>query len=295
MARVALGVYHVRRCSRIAEISGLNFFPRDYLFVLFKGYFDGGNKPDSKEYDTVTLAALFGQIGSFTRLERKWIPNLKKHGAPYLHTTDAISLEGAYKSWTNGQVNAFIQDCSNIMRDSALAHVAGRLVGLVPCTVTVVLKDFKRVQSEIPSGPQDATEVLATQSLGRMIEAGRWMEADFYYLYFDRNEPYRGHICDRLRNPRFKRAMKEQNNIDTDRRFKEPMEVEMRDVPALQAADLLAWCVGHKKSVRFTWQKTVLSIKRMEEWLDYRWLRNPDMAARAVDNYCKFPRRSPTR
>jgi hypothetical protein len=73
-------------------------------------------------------------------------------------------------------------------------------------------------------------------------------------------------------------------------------ESDMRRVPALQAADLLAYCVGNKDSVRFAWQEQVLNIDRLSNWYDYDELNQDfDMATHIwnISRY-KFPRRGPT-
>jgi hypothetical protein len=73
-------------------------------------------------------------------------------------------------------------------------------------------------------------------------------------------------------------------------------ESDMRCVPALQAADLLAYCVGRKNDIRFGWQRKVVEIERIEEWLDYSELSKPllDIVDLAKNKW-KLPRRRATR
>jgi len=42
----------------------------------------------------------------------------------------------------------------------------------------------------------------------------------------------------------------------------------MRHVPALQMADLFAWCTSHKTAARFSWHKALLDLPTMNEWID---------------------------
>ena len=279
----------------ISELSAWNDIPKGHLFVLLKGYFDGGNKPDSRQYDTATLAFIAGERGGLSQFERAWKSLCKFHGADFLHTTDAVALTNHYEGWSDGQRNAFIQDCATLMVRSILHDENGRLVnGIIPATVTINLKDFKRVQTEVPDAPRDATEILATQAFGKLIEAGQFLHTDFWELFFDRNEPYRGHVVDRIRSPKFVKFMT-QNGVDIERRFVVGPELDMRDFPALQAADLLAWSVGQENADRFPWQKTVLDMTREKEILEYEVLRSPEPFTVNFVQYCRFPKRAATK
>lgn len=279
----------------ISELSAWNDIPKGHLFVLLKGYFDGGNKPDSRQYDTATLAFIAGERGVLSEFERAWKSLCKIHHADFLHTTDAVVRINHYDGWGEDQRDAFIQGCATLMAGSILREEHGRRInGIVPATVTINLKDFKRVQAELPNAPRDATEILATQAFGKLIEAGQFLHTHFWELFFDRNEPYRGHVVDRTRNPKFVKFMSE-NGIDIERRFVVGPELDMRDFPALQAADLLAWSVGQNGAARFPWQQTVLDMTREKEVLEYDVLRSPEPITMNFVKYCKFPKRAATK
>jgi hypothetical protein len=99
---------------------------------------------------------------------------------------------------------------------------------------------------------------------------------------------------DRIRNPKFVKFMT-QNGVDIERRFVVGPELDMRDFPALQAADLLAWSVGQDGAARFAWQQTVLDITRAKEVLEYEVLRSPDPITMNFVRYCNFPKRAATK
>ena len=281
----------------LAELAPVADVAPDDLFVILKGYFDGGNEADSTQYETVTLASLFGRTEDWRPFEAAWKVTLNKHEAPYLHTTEAVTLNNDFRvGWTASRRDAFMGDCVAVLRQSLVKAVNDDTLepGIFPCVITIVLKDFKKAQS-IPGSPQDATEVLAVQSFYRMIECSQLIKASFLYLYFDRNEPFRGHISDRLRNKRFTGDIKK-DGFDIERRVAHIGESDMRAVPALQAADLLAWCVGHQDNIAFEWQKELLGIDRIQEWLDYSELSKPIAGlSDLVNNRWKFPRRRRTR
>jgi hypothetical protein len=130
---------------------------------------------------------------------------------------------------------------------------------------------------------------LATQALNGCLEWGQSRGAHFYELFFDQNEPYRGHISDRQRNPQ---AAKQ---VPLIARVTLKPECDMRQTPALQAADLFAWCVSHTNKTTHEWQKRLLSLPRLDEWLRYDDLVNPIPGVAELVERWKLPARKPTR
>jgi hypothetical protein len=262
--------------------------------VLLKAYFDGGNKLDSTRYDYACLASVCAQAPTLKRFENEWSDILDLHKAAYLHTSDAIALAGTYKGWTERRRDAFVADCAKLIQSALFkSSRSGVVEGLILSTISLDLKAFRKVRDEIPRGPQDASEVISTQSFTKILECAGQVGAHFIELLFDRNEPYRGHIVDRIRNPLFIRQMKE-NNIDLERRVIMGPELDMRDTPMLQAADLLAWCACRRKRPTLDWHKEVLSIRRADELIEESHLRQPDPLTVSFVQHCKFSKRRPT-
>jgi hypothetical protein len=272
--------------------------PKGHLLVIMKSYFDGGNQADSTQYDVVTLATVCGTPEQWGPLEGEWRRKLKKHNnAPCLHTTDAVGLTGEFskkKGWNGTSRDAFILDCVKTierhMTYPKRPDMAPKF-GIVPFTVTIVLKDFIKAREYNPDVPKDANEVLATTALYRCLEWGsEILMADWYHLFFDQNEPFRGHVSDRTRNPK---AVKQIPLLD---RIVMKGEVDMRVTPALQVADLFAWCVSHKNALpRYEWQDRLLSHKYMDEWLEYDKLVKPIQQTVDIVKQWKLPSRKPTR
>jgi len=266
--------------------------------MVFKAYFDGGNQADSTQYDVVTLASVIGVPDWWRPLEREWQSILKRHHVAYVHTTDLVTLSNldftSDKNWTRQQSNALLDECVSLVEKSTTKRVGSPpdplSPALVPCTITIVLKDFRRMQAELPDyGPQDATEVCCLQSMFHVFRLGERVGTNFYHLYFDQNEPFYRHAVDRWKNKKAKKILAP---------FKKVVhcgESNARDVPALQMADLFAWCVSHKNDVRQEWHGRVLSLYRIDEWLDYEMLSNPEQFPRMLRTYCKLPKHRPTR
>lgn len=107
--------------------------------------------------------------------------------------------------------------------------------GLFPITLTIPLDDWRRARQTNPLLPTAVTETMATDCLSFCFKRGVKVGAKFYHLYFDRGERHHGHISDRYRSRKVKREVALYNRVaHLD-------ESDMRDVPALQMADLFAW------------------------------------------------------
>jgi hypothetical protein len=132
--------------------------------------------------------------------------------------------------------------------------------------MTVVLKDFMRAANDNPDVPKDVTVLCATQSVMQAITRGEVMGAHFYHLVFDQHEPFMKHIIDRQTN---KKARKQLGPIVE--RITSVIPADMRRVPALQMADLFAWCYSHKNvKPHHVWQKKLLAHRDwVDDWFGY--------------------------
>jgi hypothetical protein len=270
------------------------------MSLTLRSYFDGGNQCDSTQYDIATLAVVSGTPSQWKGFERDWKKNLRKHRAKWLHTTDAVTMTGIFSrdnGWTEKRRDKFLDDCVGV----AERHIAkqkgpdypGR-TGLYPCTITVHLKDFVRARKDYPKqGAKTAPEVLATQALYRVLEWGESNHdppVDSHRLFFDQGEPYRGYIYDRMHS---RRARKYLFLLD---KVKELAEVNMRKVPAIQLADLYAWCLSQDhRTPHYAWKRKLLKMDRMNEVLGYKVLTEnviPGITELVED--WRLPRKKPT-
>lgn len=265
--------------------------------MILKTYFDGGNQDDSEQYDVITLAAVSGVQYQWVPFAKEWRRILKKHGAPFLHTTDAAGLTGLYSrrnGWSEKRRDALIMDCVRV----AGRHIArpnrpsspGKF-GLLPFTVTMVLKDFVRARQEIPGLPTTASEACVMQALHECLLWGlENAQVERFHLVFDRGEPFYGHVVDRTRSRKAVRTVPVLKTIS------ETFEENMRNTPPLQLSDLYAWCVSHKdKDAGFKWQEKLLKMDRMDQWRDYKVLTNVIPGVADLVQSCKLPPRRPSR
>lgn len=252
--------------------------------MVLKGYFDGGNQPDSTRYDRVTLAAACGTNDQWCALESAWKEVLAKHKAPPLHTTDAIGLHAEFsaeKGWDHNRVDNFVSDCVGVVEKHMV--LPGELIipegpgwrksiardGVNIFTFTIPIADYKRARQVVPMLPTSCTEICVSETLGLVFSWGRRIGAGFYELYFDQNEPFYGHVQDRRVNKKSKKQ------VTLLEKVAYVGESDSRLVPALQIADLFAWCINHVGDVRRKWHRRLNDLPWDSLILDYGLLLGP--------------------
>jgi len=292
--------------SLVAQFSLVDLMPihsgisKEHLLVVLKSYFDGANQADSSLYDVLSLASISGTPSQWRAFEREWKATLKTHNAPWLHTTDALTMNDPYTTengWDAHKVQAFLSGCiGTIENHLVVPNIEDRTkegkYGLVPHVVSIVLKDFIRARDANADMPRAVEELCVTQSVATVFARGDALGADFYYLTFDQNEPFMGHVLDRQRNRKARNHLKPITG-----RIMHTGESDMRDVPALQVADIFAWSYSHKRTVPlYPWQSTLLThYKWVDEWFEYDDLLKLIPGVTDLVKSWNLPPRKPTR
>jgi hypothetical protein len=232
------------------------------MFIVLVSYFDGGGKADSTQYDHLTLAALAGKEKHWRSFNSSWRKVLRKHGVDYLHTTDAMSLQGIYKQMNEDSVDDLINDCVAVIQK----HTAPERFrdGIRAITTTVVLKDLLRAFEENPS-IGTAEEHCAVSCFNAVLIFGQGTGCATFECYFDQGENFCGFIRDRISNRASRKNDLILDSVHVD-------ESDMRKVPALQAADLYAWAVNdaHRVLTLRPWQDRLLvDTYRTKDLADY--------------------------
>ena len=248
--------------------------------MIMKGYFDGGNDSKNKR---ITVATVCGTSEQWRGFASAWKLILDAHNAPFIHTTDAVSLKGEFdkeKGWSRASVDALISDC--------VAVIAQYIDRLFIVTLSVDFDDYRRARETLPSLPNSVSEICATESAGFCFKWGRSIGANKYHLYFDQGEPFFGHIYDRKNHPKAKRAipsLKEVIHLG---------EADMRFTPALQMADLFVWCINHNDKVSREWYGRLNRLTWRSLCLRYENLLNPKKGALELVRSWNLPPRKPT-
>ena len=260
--------------------------------MSFKAYFDGAGEADRKQYKSLTLGALSGSGVQWDHFTEQWNRNLSSHRAPFLHTTDALALAPPFSKengWSKESVRELINGCVTVLERCATTRSRERFlfIGIRPVTVTVFLDDFRRALDKFPDiGSVEHTCV--TLALAYCHAWGIFTGYAKIQLFFDQGEHFRGHIVDRVESKRVKKDSPGLSNIV------HIGESDMREVPALQVADLLAWAVNswHRdKRVTHDWQRRLLAIDREREVFDYARLCKPNLDNLKVVKSWKLPTR----
>jgi hypothetical protein len=260
-----------------------------------QSYFDGGNQPDSREYRFVALACVSGTPRQWKRFDVEWMEMLKRHRVDFLHTTDAYTLNGIYsreKGWDEDKRDAFLNDCVTVASHHAAQPDPFR-PGLYSFTAILNLYSFKRARKVSKNTPASVIEILTPSVVNQAFIWGEQkLHADGYHFFWDQNEPYRGHVETRIRNPRYVRDHPIMEKIITN------SPVNMRRVPALQLADLFAWCYCHARLegfIRTEWQSRLFNeITSHFVWFNYDELRRPIGDFGELNKRWKLPIRGET-
>src|SRR5690348_2708240 len=189
------------------------------------------------------------------------------------------------KGWSTDSVNDFISDCVSVIEQ--VASISHARAGIRPVSATALLKDFKKAAIENPD-LGTVEHLCATQCVSTCFGYGNHIGAETYELFFDQGEPFYGHICDRWKNRKSRKADKIWNQVINI------AEADMRHVPALQAADLLAWSINHahqENTLRFQWQERVVEVERDSYLFDYEELQDASLEKIELVKSWKLPQR----
>ncbi len=258
------------------------------IIVLVKAYFDGGNDPNNLQYRWVTLATIYADPNSLRTFAREWREVLGKHSVEYLHTTDAVR---------NNQ-HDLLWDCASAVERNVLDN--NTLSGIVPSVMTIDATAFRSARETMPEGPQIVSETLAAQALNELINGAKFLASlkgydvkkVFYELFFDRNEPYRGHLLDRMTHTAFKASVLQVDGIDVNRYIHINAALDSRDFPELQAADLFSWTYNHRHRIRYEWQVKMLAIRSEAALIDSNAIAQPNLSTVEYINSLNLPRRA---
>ena len=235
--------------------------------MALKCFFDGGNQADSRLYDVVNLAAVSGSPTQWRVFDSEWKLLLKRHDAPYLHTTDVLTLNDPFtkeNGWNHKKAELFLRDCAAVAEKCTIKPWVKR--GIIPHVATIVLADFLRARTVNPKLPSDVNVLCATQSVDHVVAQGVQFGFTQFELTFDQNEPFAGHIMHRQQNKKARRDLK----AILDRIISVGV-ADTRQVMALQLADLYAWCFSHKnEKKRKTWHNRILNQRKwVSDWYAY--------------------------
>jgi hypothetical protein len=237
--------------------------------VTIKSYYDGSGSSPDLAMSYVTLAGFSATHEAWEEFKRLWRAVLAKWSCPYLHMKEAKQLAGPFFGWTHEEVNQLVTELAN----QCLAHVSwtthpNSFYGAC-CTVNLV--DYRRACSEFPglnkikSAEALCVDHVVTRALSLLpaIDDSPTGKCGSAELFFDRGEPFL-HTIKRV----WEREKKKAGIFGLIARI---IPVEMRQVPAIQAADMFAWHTnnGYSTGDSFSAMLVPLTCPSYPQYLDY--------------------------
>jgi len=278
----------------------MSVIPEGWWLVVLKSFFDGAQTANN---DRVTLACVCATGEQWNPVEEDWKRVVAENNSTPWHTTNAYALRKEFKQekgWTNEKVNAYASACADALEGS-LAQPGRILVptplgylpnivkaGLNGLTMTIPVQDFRRARDVVEDFPNSVAELCLSETLGFVLRYGKRLKVDGYMLYFDRNEPFYGHALERWNSKKYRKDVPEVTKVASI------TEAEMASTPALQIADLFAWCLNHKDNVRRDWHKRVNDLHWDSYILTYEYLINPTPGALKRTSAWGLPKRKKT-
>lgn len=193
---------------------------------MLVGYFDESGH--SSETDFFALAAFVSDDLEWVQFDKQWRTALDRNGAPYLHMREFAHFRGPFAGWTEERCRSLLGECvTTINSVKAIAVGAAMLV-----------EDFNIFDHEGQSRLQDPffccfPEVVRGVALNAFFEPENY-KGDMVFSQQDEFRP---------KEMKLWNAMVHDSDLRT--RIGSLKFRNMRDVPALQAADLLAYEFRH--------------------------------------------------
>jgi len=186
------------------------------------GFFDESGHSSSTEF--FALAAFVADDSDWAKFDQQWRTALVRHGAPYLHMREFAQRVEAFKGWTEDQRRGLLGDCV-----AAINSIRAIAVG-----AATSVEDFRGLDAEGRSTFQDPffycfQEVVRGVALCALFEP----EAHKVEMVFSQQDQF-SPMARKLWN-----AMADY--IDVKARMGSLEFQDMRAIPGLQAADLLAY------------------------------------------------------
>jgi hypothetical protein len=197
------------------------------------GYFDESGHSSGTEY--FSLAAFVSNKLEWEKFDKQWRRALEQNGAPYLHMREFAHFRGPFTGWSEERRRSLLSECV-----TAINSINSIAVG-----AAMSVEDFKTLGPEGQSKLQDPffccfQEVVRGVALNAVFEQKN-LKA---HMVFSQQDEFRS------------KAMKLYDamayNSDVRTRMGSLKFRNMHDVPALQAADLLAYELRHFYHLRKT-------------------------------------------
>lgn len=200
---------------------------------MLTAFFDESGHSSATEF--FALAAFVAKEAHWTTFSARWQQALASSGAPYLHMREFAHRVGAFKGWTEDQRRALLARCVD-----AINSIPAIAVG-----AAISVADFMSLSSEAQTQLQDPFFCCFQEVVrGAAISACFEPPSTRVRMIFSKQDALSG-MARRLWDVMA-------SAIDVKERMESLAFQDMRAVPALQAADLLAYEFRHYYHLRRT-------------------------------------------
>lgn len=189
---------------------------------MYVGFFDESGTQETGGY--ICLAGFVIKEEKLQEFNAAWNAALAKHGAPFLHTTDLANFKREFREWTPQRRNALMADLMEVI------HQAGRIAAVGAVMSIDDYNSFSQKDRDRMHGPFFPLfqEVIQGAALEAYFD-GPGTQVRMVYSKQQEFGPDAAKLAVILRR------------LDRHRRIGPLTFQNMRDVPMLQAADLLAF------------------------------------------------------
>jgi hypothetical protein len=212
--------------------------------ISLRAYFDSSGQVKDRY---MTLAAFVANEEMWKQFETDWNKILGDHcpKAPYVHMRELVHQRDGFDSslgWTNDSAFGLSNKCLVYM-----SHLDKKRFRMVYSAVD--LEAWRKLRAETYQLPDPVDLCVETCQLGIF---GWYMQtypdildlhADRIDVFFDQGEPFKGAFEKRWREEK-KESRRAGKSWDSWRMISRISTVDMRQVPGVQAADVLAWAVN---------------------------------------------------
>ena len=171
------------------------------------------------------LAGFVAPQDKWVAFNTAWDAALAKHGAPYLHTTDLANFKRVYKDWTPGRRDALMADLMMVI------HGAGRIAAL---GAVMSVDDYDSLPDQNKAKMRDPFFPLFQEVIRGAAADAHFEPPDVKVkMIYSQQDEFGASAAELWEIMR--------GTIDFRRRMGSLEFADMRTVPGLQAADLLAF------------------------------------------------------
>lgn len=226
---------------------------------MFDAFFDESGTLEAGGY--IALAGFVIRQDKVQAFNDAWNAALARHGAPWLHTTDLANYRREFRDWTPERRNALMADLMEVI------HSAGRIAAVGAVMSVDDYNSFSQEDRDRMHGPFFPLfqEVLRGAALEAYFEPPG---TQVRIVYSEQQEfgPDAAKLAEILRH------------LDRRGRLGDLTFADMRNVPMLQAADLLAfelrrYYVNLRKAPHIPMRWTLVQILLQQRILRIRYIK----------------------